>query len=192
MPKRCEWSTTDAMQNYHDTVWGIPVHDDRLLFEFVCLESAQAGLSWATILAKRENYKKAFDNFDVNAIASYDQAKIDKLLGDPGIVRNRLKVASVVTNARAVLAIQKEFGSFDTFIWGFVEHRPIQNKWQNISEVPAQTDISTRMSTTLKKRGFKFIGAGICYSFMQAVGMVNDHTLDCFRHDEIEALSRSR
>lgn len=188
MLKRCEWSTSPAMQNYHDTVWGIPQHDDRLLFEFLTLEGAQAGLSWATILAKRDNYKKAFDNFDVKAIASYDENKIAELLADSGIVRNRLKVASVISNARSVLDIQKEFGSFDTYIWALVEGRPIQNTWKTISEVPAQTEISTRMSKALNKRGFKFVGAGICYSFMQAVGMVNDHTTDCFRHAQIKSL----
>lgn len=191
MTNRCAWAASNAMQDYHDKEWGVPLlHDDRLLFEFLTLEGAQAGLSWATILAKRQNYRDAFDNFDVKAIAAYDQTKIDELLGNAGIVRNRQKIDSVVTNAKAVLAIQKEFGSFGAFIWDFVGGKPIQNAWKSLAEAPTTTDISDKMSKALKKRGFKFIGSGICYSFMQATGMVNDHTTDCFRHNEIRALGK--
>ena len=188
MTNRCAWSNNDAMRDYHDKEWGIPQHDDRVLFEFLTLEGAQSGLSWATILAKRQNYRHAFDNFDVKTIAAYDQNKIDELLANPGIVRNKLKINSVVINAKAVLAIQREFGSFDAYIWAFVGGKPIENAWKSLAEAPTTTEISNKLSTALKKRGFKFIGSGICYSFMQAVGMVNDHTTDCFRYSEIRAL----
>ena len=184
MIKRCAWAAGSSiqMQEYHDKEWGVPVHDDRLLFEFLILEGAQAGLSWSTVLAKRENYKKAFSNFDFKKIIKYDQAKIDKLLLDPGIIRNKLKVNSVVINAKAFIAVQKEFGSFDKFIWSFTDGKPIINKWKSIDRLPAKTDISDAMSIALKKRGFKFIGSTICYAFMQATGMVNDHTADCFKY----------
>lgn len=183
---RCSWSTHKQIdQDYHDAEWGVPVHDDRLLFEFICLEGAQAGLSWTTILAKRENYKKAFYDFDAKKIIRYVPSKIDKLLQDPGIVRNKLKVNSVVTNAHAFLAIQKEFGSFDAYIWSFVNGKPIINKWKKMADVPVSTDISDALSKDLKKRGFKFIGTTICYAFMQAVGMVNDHTIDCYRYKDL-------
>ncbi len=187
MVNRCEWSNSNAMQDYHDKVWGVPQHDDRLLFEFLTLEGAQAGLSWAMILGRQQGYRNAFDNFDVNTVAGYDQTKLDDLLADSGIVRNRLKIASVVTNARAILQIQDEFGSFDAFVWGFVDNKPIQNQWKSLTEIPAKTEISDKLSKALKKREFKFVGSGICYSFMQAVGMVNDHTVGCFRHDEVKA-----
>ena len=191
--KRCSWAIKNEMdQNYHDKEWGVPLHDDRLLFEFLILEGAQAGLSWTTILAKRENYRKAFDNFDAQKIAKYEQAKIDELLNNKGIVRNKLKINSTITNAKAFLEIQKEYGSFDKFIWSFVNGKPIQNKWKNMSEVPAKTELSEQMSKTLKRKGFKFVGATICYAFMQATGMVNDHTVDCFRYDELAFLNSSQ
>ena len=186
MIKRCNWAanSSEQMQEYHDKEWGVPVHDDRLLFEFLILEGAQAGLSWSTVLAKRENYQKAFDNFDVKKIIKYNQAKIDKLLLNPGIIRNKLKVNSVVINAKAFIEIQKEFGSFDKFIWNFVDGKPIVNDWKNSDRLPAKTAISDEISIALKKRGFKFIGTTICYAFMQAVGMVNDHSVDCFRYNK--------
>lgn len=180
--KRCEWveGGNELYYDYHDDEWGVPLHDDRLLFEFLILEGAQAGLSWATVLNKREGYRKAFDNFEIEKVAQYDQAKIDALLENPEIVRNKLKVNSTVVNARLVLDVQKEFGSFDAYIWQFVDGNTIQNKWKNMSEVPVSTPKSDAMSKDLKKRGFKFIGTTICYAFMQATGMVNDHTLDCY------------
>ena len=170
---------------YHDKEWGVPVHDDRLLFEFLVLEGAQAGLSWSTILNKRENYRKAFDNFDAQKIAKYDARKIKKSLADPGIVRNKLKIAAAVQNAKAFLGVQKEFGNFDAYIWSFVNNQPIRNKFKKMKDVPARTPESDAMSKDLSKRGFKFAGSTICYAFMQAVGMVNDHMVDCFRHDRI-------
>ena len=184
MIKRCAWaaSSSEQMQEYHDKEWGVTVHDDRLLFEFLILEGAQAGLSWSTVLAKRENYKKAFDNFGIKKIIKYDQEKIGKLMLDPGIVRNKLKINSVVINAKAVIAVQKEFGSFDTYIWSFVDRKPIINSWKSIDRLPAKTELSDKLSADLKKRGFKFIGSTICYAFMQAVGMVNDHTEGCFKY----------
>ena len=185
MITRCGWATTESMIAYHDKEWGVPVHDDRLLFEFLILEGAQAGLSWSTILNKRENYRKAFDNFDAEKIATYDARKIKKLLTDPGIVRNKLKVAAAVQNARAFLAVQKDFGNFDAYIWSFVNNQPIRNKFKSMKQVPARTVESDAMSKDLLKRGFKFAGSTICYAFMQAVGMVNDHIVDCFRHDQI-------
>src|SRR5579859_1333915 len=170
-PVRCAWANGSS-QDYHDHEWGIPRHDDRMLFEFLTLEGAQAGLSWATILAKRQNYRNAFDNFDIQTVAAYDQHKIDALLENPGIVRNKLKINSVVTNARGVLAVQNEFGSFSAFVWSFVDGKPIQNQWKSLADIPTSTELSDQMSKTFKKRGFKFIGTTICYSFMQAVGMV--------------------
>jgi 3-methyladenine DNA glycosylase len=170
---------------YHDKEWGVPVHDDRLLFEFLVLEGAQAGLSWSTILNKRDNYRKAFDNFDADTVAKYDARKIKNLLADSGIVRNKLKIAAAVQNAKAFLAVQKEFGNFDAYIWSFVNNRPIRNNFTTMKHLPAQTPESDAMSKDLLKRGFKFAGSTICYAFMQAVGMVNDHIVDCFRHDQI-------
>jgi len=186
MKKRCGWVTKDkAEKEYHDTEWGIPVHNDRLLFEFLILEGAQAGLSWSTILAKRENYRIAFDNFDAKKIAEYDHSKIATLLLNKGIVRNKLKINSAVSNAKAFLDIQNDYGSFDKFIWSFVNGKPILNKWKTQADRPAKTEISDQMSKALIKKGFKFAGSTICYAFMQAVGMVNDHEVDCFRHKEI-------
>ncbi len=173
------------MQEYHDTEWGTPVHNERLLFEFLILEGAQAGLSWSTILKKRPGYRDAFDNFAVEKIARYSDRKIEKLLLNPGIIRNRLKVNAAVSNAKAFLKIKKEFGSFDSYIWQFVNGKPLLNKRKKLSDIPANTVESDMMSKDLKKRGFKFVGTTICYAFMQAVGMVNDHTIDCFRHREI-------
>lgn len=184
MITRCGWATTPSMITYHDKEWGVPVHHDRLLFEFLILEGAQAGLSWSTILNKRENYRKAFDNFDAQKIAKYDARKIKSLLADQGIVRNKLKIAAAVQNAKAFLAVQKEFGNFDAYIWSFVNNQPIRNKFKTMKQVPAQTPESDAMSKDLLKRGFKFAGSTICYAFMQAVGMVNDHIVDCFRHDQ--------
>lgn len=183
---RCAWAGSDALyQCYHDLEWGVPVHDDRLLFEFLTLEGAQAGLSWITILRKRAAYRVAFADFDPEVVARFDAAKTAELLGNPGIVRNRLKVASTITNAQAFLKVQEEFGSFDTYQWSFVDGSPIQNAWQNIKEVPPRTPVSDAMSRDLKKRGFRFVGTTICYAYMQAIGMVNDHTVDCFRWREL-------
>ena len=180
---RCAWSGSDPLyQKYHDKEWGIPVHDDRRLFEMLILEGAQAGLSWITILRKRENYRNAFDGFDANKIAKYNGAKVAQLMKDEGIVRNRLKIESTVLNAKAFLAVQKEFGSFDRYVWQCVGGKPLVNRWRTIKELPASTPESEAWSRDLKKRGFKFVGGTICYAFMQAVGMVNDHTMDCFRH----------
>ncbi|GLR15955.1 DNA-3-methyladenine glycosylase I [Portibacter lacus] len=180
---RCAWVSSDSLYiDYHDLEWGKPVHDDRLLFEMINLEGAQAGLSWITVLKKRARYKEVFDNFEAEKIIHYDQAKIDQLLQDPGIIRNKLKVNGVVTNAKVFLSIQKEYGSFDKYIWQFVNGETIQNKWKHVSEVPAKTEISDLMSKDLKKKGFKFVGSTICYAFMQACGMVNDHTTDCYCH----------
>ena len=183
---RCAWAGSDPLYlAYHDREWGVPVHDDRLLFEFLILEGAQAGLSWITILRKREHYRAAFAGFDPSAVARFDGQKVAALLADPGIVRNRLKVESAITNARAFLAIQEEFGSFAAYQWRFVDGRPIRNGWQSMQEIPASTPVSDAMSRDLKKRGFRFVGSTICYSHMQAVGMVNDHTVDCFRWREL-------
>lgn len=186
MKHRCEWCGTDPLYvAYHDDEWGVPVHDDRKLFEMLILEGAQAGLSWSTILKKRENYRKVFDRFDAKKIAKYDKAKIVKLLADPGIVRNRLKIAATIQNARAFLQVQKEFGSFDRYIWQFVDGKPKKNKWKSLKEIPPKTAESDAMSKDLKKRGFSFVGSTICYAFMQAVGMVNDHVVTCFRYREV-------
>ncbi|NKQ34419.1 MAG: DNA-3-methyladenine glycosylase I [Chloroflexi bacterium] len=180
---RCAWVGKDPLYlDYHDNEWGVPVYEDQLLFAKLILDGAQAGLSWITILRKRENYWQAFDNFDPEKIANYDEAKIEELLQNPGIVRNRLKVQAAVKNARSYLAIREERGSFSDFLWGFVDGRPRINQWQKMSEVPAKTPESEAMSKALKKYGFNFVGPTICYAFMQAVGMVNDHTTDCFRH----------
>jgi len=185
--QRCAWAGNDPLYcAYHDKEWGVPLHDERALFEFLLLEGAQAGLSWITILRKREHYRLAFDNFDVERIARYDANKIESLLQNPGIVRNRLKVQSAVTNAQKFLAVQDEFGSFDTFIWRFVEGVPRQNHWHSLAQIPASTPESDAMSKELKRRGFKFVGSTICYAHMQATGMVNDHTTDCFRHSEVQ------
>lgn len=184
-PVRCPWCGTDPIYiAYHDQEWGVPVHDDRLLFEFLILEGAQAGLSWITILKKREHYRKVFDNFDVKKVARYTPAKIEKLLLDPGIVRNRLKVTSAVSNAKAYLAVQKEFGSFAQYLWGFVDHQPQINRLRTMQDVPASTPLSDRISRDLKKRGFRFVGPTIIYALLQAVGVVNDHLVDCHRHPE--------
>jgi DNA-3-methyladenine glycosylase I len=182
---RCAWASSEAAIRYHDKEWGVPVHKDRTLFEFLILEGAQAGLSWETILNKRENYRAAFDRFDAAKVARYDGRKVAQLLKNPGIVRNRLKVASAVRNAQALLLVQKEFGGFDHYIWQFVGGRPRVNSWKAADRLPARTAESDAMSKDLKKRGFNFVGSTICYAFMQAVGMVNDHAVECFRHDAI-------
>ena len=179
---RCAWARNELAIRYHDEEWGVPVYDDHRLFEFLVLEGAQAGLSWDTILKKRENYRSAFDEFDAARIARYQQRKIARLLADPGIVRNRLKITSTVQNARAFLKVQEEIGSFDRYIWQFVDGRPRVNAWKSLRQVPARTTQSDTMSKDLQKRGFNFVGSTICYAFMQAVGMVNDHLVDCFRY----------
>jgi DNA-3-methyladenine glycosylase I len=185
---RCDWARGELMIRYHDEEWGVPVHDDRLLFEFLILEGAQAGLSWVTILNKRENYRAAFDGFDVQRVAGYDKRKMAQLLKNEGIVRNRLKVASAVRNAQALLGVQKEFGSFDRYVWQFVDGRPLVNSWKTLRQVPARTAESDAMSSALKKHGFNFVGSTICYAFMQAVGMVDDHVVQCFRHGGASAV----
>lgn len=183
---RCGWAGTDPLYvAYHDEEWGVPAHDDRTLFEFLILEGAQAGLSWSTILKKRDNYRRAFDGFDPAAVAAYDEARIAALLADPGIVRNRLKVRAAVRNAQNYLRVQQEFGRFDTYVWGFVGGRPIVNHWQSLREVPAETAESRALSQDLQRRGFTFVGPTIIYAYMQAVGMVNDHLVRCFRHAEL-------
>jgi DNA-3-methyladenine glycosylase I len=188
-PVRCEWPGTDPlMVAYHDEEWGVPLHDDRKLFEFLILEGAQAGLSWSTILKKRPSYRKAFEGFDPKKISKYVAVDTRRLLADAGIVRNRLKVAAAVTNAQAFLETKKEFGTFDAYIWGFVDGRPIQNRWKRLGDIPAQTAQSDAMSKDLKKRGFKFVGSTICYAFMQAIGTVNDHKVGCFRYEELRPL----
>lgn len=179
--RRCHWAVSPLMIEYHDQEWGMPLHDDRRLFEFLILEGAQAGLSWETILKKRENYRRAFDNFDPEKIAKYDQRKIRSLLSDAGIVRNRLKISSAVSNAAAFLAVRREFGSFDAYVWKFVGGKPKVNRWKTPRQVPARTQESDAMSKDLKRRGFRFVGSTICYAFMQATGMVNDHAADCIR-----------
>lgn len=181
-PTRCAWARTELSIRYHDDEWGVPVHHDRILFEFLILEGAQAGLSWETILNKRENYRAAFDAFDAKRVARYDRRKLAQLIKNPGIVRNRLKIASAVQNAKAFLQMQKDFGSFDRYIWQFVDGRPQINSWQSGDRLPAHTARSDAMSQALKKQGFNFVGSTICYAFMQAVGMVNDHVITCFRH----------
>jgi DNA-3-methyladenine glycosylase I len=183
--RRCDWATNDLAIRYHDEEWGVPVHDDRRWFEFLVLEGAQAGLSWDTILKKRERYREVFDGFDPAVVARYEGEKVDSLLADPGIIRNRLKLTSAIKNARAFLQVQGEFGSFDAFIWGFVGGVPITNSWQSHREVPARTEVSDAMSKDLRRRGFTFVGSTICYALMQATGMVNDHLADCFRHAQV-------
>ena len=184
--KRCEWAGTEPLYvAYHDEEWGVPAHDDRRLFEMLILEGAQAGLSWSTILNKRQNYRRVFENFEPEIVAGYDDAKVEVLLADPGIVRNRLKVESAVRNAQAFLDVQAEFGSFNVYIWKFVNGVPIVNAWKALDEIPAKTPESEAMSKDLKKRGFNFVGATICYAYMQSVGMVNDHVVDCFRYAEL-------
>ncbi len=184
---RCPWVDMNKVDyiDYHDREWGVPIHDDRLLFEFLTLESAQAGLSWYTVLRKRENYRIAFDDFDPAKVASYDEQRVELLLGNPGIIRNRQKVLSAINNARRFLAVQEEFGSFEAYIWGFVDGKPIVNEIRALSDYPTTSPKSDAMSKDLKERGFKFVGSTICYAHMQATGMVNDHTLDCFRRQEI-------
>jgi len=192
MQKRCEWCRGDPLYVvYHDEEWGVPVHDDRRLFEMLILEGAQAGLSWLTILKKREHYRKSFHGFDCHRIAMYTSRDTRRLLSDPGIVRNRLKIESTIRNARAALSIKDDFGSLGSFLWRFVDGIPIQNKWNTLAEIPPKTAQSDAMSKDLIRRGFNFVGSTICYAFMQAVGMVNDHTTDCFRHREIEKLAQS-
>lgn len=186
MTNRCRWAGSDPLYiRYHDTEWGVPLHDDRKLFEFLVLEGAQAGLSWLTILKKRGNYRKSFDQFDVTKIGAYDSTKISQLLSDPGIVRNRLKIEAAVQNARAFEQVQTEFGSFNDYIWRFVGGATIRNRWKTEDQIPVQTPESVAMSKDLKQRGFQFVGPTICYSFMQAVGLVNDHVADCFRYDQV-------
>jgi DNA-3-methyladenine glycosylase I len=186
-PTRCGWAQTALGIPYHDAEWGLPLHDDRGLFEFLILEGAQAGLSWETILKKRGRYREAFDDFDAERVARFTPKRIERLLADPGIVRNRLKVESAVSNARAFLTVRQEFGSFDAYVWQFVGGRPKVNRWRAMREVPATTPESDAMSKDLKRRGFRFVGSTICYAFMQATGMVNDHLIDCFRHAEVGA-----
>jgi len=191
MSKRCQWAGTDpAMVAYHDQEWGVPEHRDQVLFEFLLLEGAQAGLTWATILKKRENYRKAYDGFQAEKIAQYKAPKVRALLGDAGIVRNRLKIAASIQNAQSFLEVQREFGSFDAFIWHFVGGKPVVNKHRRLTEYPATTPASDAMSRELKGRGFKFVGSTICYAFMQAVGMVNDHETGCFRYREVKNEAR--
>ena len=186
MLKRCTWAGTDPLYvKYHDTEWGVPLHHDRKLFEFLLLDGFQAGLSWITILKKRSNYRKAFDHFDPQKIAVYNSAKVEELLCNKGIIRNRLKIEAAIQNARSFLVIKKEFGSFDKYIWQFTDGKTIKNAWKKLADIPAHTSESAAMSHDLKKRGFKFVGPTICYAFMQAAGMVNDHTVDCFRYHQV-------
>jgi DNA-3-methyladenine glycosylase I len=185
---RCGWAVSTIYEQYHDTEWGVPVHDDRLLFEFIVLEGAQAGLSWITILKKRENYRRAFDNFDVQKVARCNAKKITSLLQDEGIVRNKLKVNAAVTNAKAFIKVQEQFGTFDRYIWGFVDGKPIMNRFKSLKEIPPRTDLSDTISKDLKKRGFTFVGSTIIYAHMQATGMVNDHLINCHRHAPVSKL----
>ena len=187
---RCPWATSDPLYvPYHDEEWGVPLHDDRRLFEMLVLEGAQAGLSWLTILRRREGYRRAFDGFDPQVVARYGPRDVERLLADEGIIRNRLKIGSAINNARAFLAVQEEFGSFDRFVWRFVDGRPTRNAWTKLEEVPAQTAVSNTMSRDLRKRGFTFVGPTICYAHMQATGMVNDHLVGCFRHRDVRLLA---
>jgi DNA-3-methyladenine glycosylase I len=188
---RCDWCGRDPLYvAYHDNEWGVPLHDDRRLFEMLLLEGAQAGLSWLTILRKREEYRRAFQGFDVERVAAYSDPEVQRLLADPGIVRNRLKIEAAIRNARGILAVREASGSFDSFVWSYVDYRPRQNAWKTLADLPARTEISERMSRDLKKRGFNFVGPTICYAFMQAVGMVNDHTIDCFRYEAVRKMAR--
>ena len=182
---RCPWATTEPNITYHDKEWGVPVHDDRLLFEFLILEGAQAGLSWTTILKKRDNYRRAFADFDARKIAAFDDKKVTGLLANEGIVRNRLKIIATIQNARVFLAVQQEYGSFDAYLWQFIGGKPKLNAWKTLKAIPPRTAESEAMSKALTKQGFKFVGPAICYALMQAAGMVNDHTIDCFRYTEI-------
>jgi DNA-3-methyladenine glycosylase I len=185
--KRCDWANRSELeQSYHDNEWGVEIHEDRTLFEFLVLEGAQAGLSWSTILRKREGYRRAFDNFDARKISKYSENTVSRLLTNSEIVRNKLKINATITNARAFLQVQREFGSFDRYIWQFVNGKPIQNSWRKMTDLPSSTPESDAMSKDLKKRGFTFVGPTICYAFMQAVGMVNDHVVDCFRYKELK------
>ena len=185
-PVRCPWARGERYEAYHDLEWGVPLHDDRLLFEHLILDGAQAGLSWSTILNKRENYRVAFDRFDPAVVARYGEAKVKSLLSDAGIVRNRLKILSAIDNARGFLAIQEEFGSFDAYVWQFVDGTVVQNRWATLAEVPSSTPQSDALSKDLKRRGFRFVGTTICYAFMQASGLVNDHLVGCFRHPQLQ------
>ena len=189
---RCDWATAEPNITYHDKEWGVPVHDDRVLFEFLVLEGAQAGLSWTTILKKRENYRKALDGFRPETIARYGARDVRRLLSDAGIVRNRLKIAATIENAKIFLTLRKEFGSFDAYLWSFVSGKPIQNRWRHMGDVPARTAESDSMSRDLQRRGFKFVGSTICYALMQAVGMVNDHLITCPRHAELGGVRRRK
>jgi DNA-3-methyladenine glycosylase I len=182
---RCAWISDPLMRLYHDEEWGVELHDDRKLFEFMVLDAFQAGLSWKTILNKRENFRSAFDHFDPEIIAGYNEEKYKRLMADPGIIRNRAKIRAIISNAKAFLEVQREFGSFDQYIWSFVDHQPVINSWQSLSEIPPKTSLSDIMSKDLTNRGFKFVGSTICYSFMQAAGMVNDHVVGCFRYEEV-------
>jgi DNA-3-methyladenine glycosylase I len=187
---RCPWATTEPAITYHDEEWGVPVHDDRVLFEFLILEGAQAGLSWNTILKKRENYRKAFNGFSPEKVARYGKRDVQRLLGNDGIVRNKLKIAAAIQNAKSFLIVKKEFGSFDAYLWQFVGGHPIQNRWQRLADLPARTAGSDAMSRDLLRRGFKFVGSTICYALMQATGMVNDHLVTCPRHAELASAGR--
>ena len=190
---RCPWGESDPLyMEYHDREWGVPVHGDRKLFEMLILEGAQAGLSWITVLKKRENYRKAFDNFEAENVARYNVVRVKRLMNNEGIIRNRLKIEATITNAKAFLVVQKEFGSFDEYIWQFVGGKSKKNKWKSLKEIPPMTADSDAMSKDLKKRGFRFVGSTICYAFMQATGMVNDHLVQCFRYNEIDRLSGTR
>lgn len=183
---RCAWPADELMIRYHDEEWGVPLHNDRKLFEFMVLDAFQAGLSWKTILYKRENFRRAFDNFDPEIVAGYDENKYDSLLADAGIIRNRSKIRATINNAQAFLKVREEFGTFDRYIWSFCNNHPVINSWKSLSELPAKTELSDVMSKDLTKRGFKFVGSTICYAFMQAAGMVNDHVVDCFRYREVK------
>lgn len=185
MVKRCPWAEKESMQEYHDEEWGVPVHDDNKHFEFLILEGAQAGLSWETILKRREGYRKAFSNFDVRKVAAYTEKDVERLLKDHRIIRNRLKISSAIKNAKAFLQVQKEFGSFDKYLWGYVDGKPVRNSFKHLQEIPAKTDLSDRVSKDLKKRGFSFVGSTIVYAHLQSVGVVNDHLVDCFRWRKI-------
>ena len=191
IPQRCSWPKSDLDIEYHDHEWGVPAHDDRLLFEFLILEGAQAGLSWSTILKKRANYRRAFADFDAARVARYSRAKIERLLANPGIVRNRLKIESAVRNARAFLEVQDEFGSFDAYVWGFVGGTPRTKGWRSPRQIPARCDLSDALSKDLMQRDFRFVGSTICYAFMQAVGLVNDHLVTCFRYKELQGKARA-
>ncbi|MFB3886460.1 MAG: DNA-3-methyladenine glycosylase I [Thermodesulfobacteriota bacterium] len=191
--KRCEWANKDEFErSYHDKEWGVPIHDDRRIFEFLVLEGSQAGLSWSIILRKREGYRKAFDNFDARKISRYSETDVSRLLANPEIIRNRLKIKAAITNAQAFLKVREEFGSFDRYIWQFVHGRPIQNAWKKMTDIPSSSPESEAMSKDLQKRGFKFVGSTICYAFMQAVGMVNDHVVDCFRYKMLKEKGKGK